>query len=66
VEGNNHDTWKGILRGDLVEAPPAQFDSGRTHEVLEFPFHFIHGRLRVLGFKLKDEGHRASREGGAG
>jgi hypothetical protein len=66
VEGNNHDARKRIGRRNLVEAPPVQIDSGTAHEVLEFPFHFVHGRLRMLGVELKDEGNRASREGGAG
>src|SRR5271169_836317 len=64
VKSDDHDAWKRIRRGDLVEGPPVQFDSGIAHEVLEFPFHFVHGRLRMLGFELKDEGYRARRESG--
>jgi len=65
VEGDDYDARKGIRRGDLVKTTPAQFHSGRPHEALELPLHFVHGRLRVLGVELKDKGDRASRERGA-
>jgi hypothetical protein len=66
VERNDHDTGKRIRRRDFAETPPVQIDSGIAHEVLEFPFHFVDGRLRMLSIELKDEGDRASCEGSAG
>jgi hypothetical protein len=66
MESDNHDAGEGIRGGDLVEASPVQFDTGTSHEVLEFPFHFVDGGLRVLGFELKDERYPRRREGGAG
>jgi len=66
VELNNHHAGEGIRCGDIFEVPPGQFDPGTSHEILEFPFHFVDGGLRMVGFELKDKRYPCRREGGPG